>query len=117
MNTAGKTTLCYALSGLVPHFFKGAYGGDVFIGEMEVLSHDISEITAKVGLVFENPFSQMTGAKFTVYDEIAFGLENQGIPRKVMHERIRESMRLLDIEHCRIKILFPYPADKCNGSL
>ncbi|MCM3711728.1 ABC transporter ATP-binding protein [Sporosarcina luteola] len=98
MNTSGKTTLCYALSGLVPHFFKGAYGGDVYIGDMDVLSHEISEITAKVGLVFENPFLQMTGAKFTVYDEIAFGLENQGVPRDVMHERIRESMKLLDIE-------------------
>ncbi|MFS0688574.1 energy-coupling factor transporter ATPase [Sporosarcina sp. 179-K 8C2 HS] len=98
MNTSGKTTLCYALSGLVPHFFKGAYGGDVYINDMDVLSHEISDITANVGLVFENPFSQMTGAKFTVYDEIAFGLENQGVPRDVMHERIRESMRLLDIE-------------------
>ncbi|WP_432357394.1 ABC transporter ATP-binding protein [Sporosarcina sp. UB5] len=98
MNTAGKTTLCYALSGLVPHFFKGAYGGDVYIGDMDVLLHEISDITASVGLVFENPFSQMTGAKFTVYDEIAFGLENQGVPRDVMHERIRESMKLLDIE-------------------
>lgn len=101
MNTAGKTTLCYALSGLIPHFFKGAYGGDVFIGEMEVFTHDISDITAKVGLVFENPFSQMTGAKFTVYDEIAFGLENLGIAREEMHERIQESMRLLDIEALR----------------
>ncbi|WP_262173885.1 ABC transporter ATP-binding protein [Saccharococcus sp. Marseille-Q5394] len=98
MNTAGKTSLCYALSGLIPHFFKGAYGGDVYIGDMDVLSHEISEITARGGLVFENPFSQMTGAKFTVYDEIAFGLENQGVPRDVMHERIRESMKLLDIE-------------------
>lgn len=98
MNTAGKTTLCYALSGLVPHFFKGAYGGDVHIGVMDVLSYEISDIAAKVGLVFENPFSQMTGAKFTVYDEIAFGLENLGIPREEMHERIRASMQLLDIE-------------------
>lgn len=98
MNTAGKTTLCYALSGLVPHFFKGSYGGDVFIDGKDVLSHDISEITSRVGLVLENPFSQMTGAKFTVYDEIAFGLENQGVPRHVMHERIRESMKLLNIE-------------------
>ena len=97
MNTAGKSTLCYALSGLVPHFFKGAYGGNVFINDMEVLEHEISDITAKVGLVFENPFSQMTGAKFTVYDEIAFGLENMGIPRDLMHERIKESMALLDI--------------------
>ncbi|WP_203245885.1 ABC transporter ATP-binding protein [Sporosarcina beigongshangi] len=101
MNTAGKTTLCYALSGLIPHFFKGAYGGNVFIDEMEVFTHTISDVTAKVGLVFENPFSQMTGAKFTVYDEIAFGLENLGIPREEMHKRIQESMRLLDIEALR----------------
>ena len=103
MNTAGKTTLCYALSGLVPHFFKGAYGGDVFIGDMDVLAHEISDITAKVGLVFENPFSQMTGSKFTVYDEIAFGLENLGIPRDEMHRRIKESMQFLDIEALRDK--------------
>lgn len=97
-NTAGKTTLCYALSGLIPHFFKGAYGGDVLIGDMEVYTHTISDVTAKVGLVFENPFSQMTGAKFTVYDEIAFGLENVGVPRDEMHQRIQEAMRQLDIE-------------------
>lgn len=103
MNTAGKTTLCYALSGLIPHFFKGAYGGDVFIGDMDVLTHEISDITAKVGLVCENPFSQMTGAKFTVYDEIAFGLENLGIPRDEMHRRIKESMQFLDIEALRDK--------------
>ncbi|KAA0966845.1 ATP-binding cassette domain-containing protein [Sporosarcina sp. ANT_H38] len=103
MNTAGKTTLCYALSGLVPHFFKGSYGGDVFIGDMNVFTHEISAITAKVGLVFENPFSQMTGAKFTVYDEIAFGLENLGLPRDEMHARINESMQFLDIEDLKDK--------------
>lgn len=102
-NTAGKTTLCYALSGLIPHFFKGSYGGDVFIGDMEVYTHAISDITAKVGLVFENPFSQMTGAKFTVYDEIAFGLENLGVPRDEMHQRIQECMRQLDIEELQDK--------------
>ncbi|REB11608.1 ABC transporter ATP-binding protein [Sporosarcina sp. BI001-red] len=97
-NGAGKTTLCYALSGLVPHFFKGGYGGNVFIGDMEVYTHAMSELTARVGLVFENPFSQMTGAKFTVYDEIAFGLENLGVPRGEMHRRIQECMKQLKIE-------------------
>ncbi|MDN4607987.1 ABC transporter ATP-binding protein [Sporosarcina highlanderae] len=103
MNTAGKTTLCYALCGLVPHFFKGAYGGEVLIGDMNVLSNEISDIAAKVGLVFENPFSQMTGAKLTVYDEIAFGLENYGVSREDMHKRIQKTMQLLDIEHLRNK--------------
>lgn len=100
-NGAGKTTLCYALSGLVPHFFKGSYGGNVFIGDLEVYTHSMNEITARVGLVFENPFSQMTGAKFTVYDEIAFGLENLGVPREEMHRRIQECMQQLKIEELR----------------
>ncbi|WOV83087.1 ABC transporter ATP-binding protein [Sporosarcina jeotgali] len=100
-NGAGKTTLCYALSGLVPHFFKGSYGGNVFIGDLEVYTHSMNEITARVGLVFENPFSQMTGAKFTVYDEIAFGLENLGVPREEMHRRIQKCMQQLKIEELR----------------
>lgn len=100
-NGAGKTTLCYALSGLVPHFFKGSYGGNVFIGDLEVYTHSMSEITARVGLVFENPFSQMTGAKYTVYDEIAFGLENIGVPREEMHRRIQQCMKQLKIEELR----------------
>ena len=100
-NTAGKTTLCYALTGLIPHFFKGTYGGDVFIGDMDIYTSPISEITANVGLVFENPFSQITGAKFTVYDEIAFGLENLGVPRDEMHSRIQECMRQLGIEELK----------------
>lgn len=98
MNTAGKSTLCYALCGLVPHFFKGGYGGTVTIDGMDVLTHELSEITSKVGLVFENPFSQMTGAKFTVYDEIAFGLENMGLPREEIHKRINDTTKMLDIE-------------------
>ncbi|WHT50006.1 hypothetical protein QNH10_18290 [Sporosarcina thermotolerans] len=99
----------------VPHFFKGAYGGDVLIGDMDILSHEISDIAAKVGLVFENPFSQMTGAKFTVYDEIAFGLENYGVPRDEMRKRIEKTMQLLDIDHLQNKNPFSLWGDKCNG--
>lgn len=98
MNGAGKTTLAYALSGLVPHFFKGAYGGAVLIDNQEVLSHEMSDVLSKVGIVFDNPFAQMTGSKTTVYEEIAFGLENRGIPRAQMQHQITECMRLLDIE-------------------
>ncbi|GAA0486712.1 ATP-binding cassette domain-containing protein [Salinibacillus aidingensis] len=96
-NTAGKSTLCFALAGLVPHFFNGAYGGKVLINELEVRQHEIGEISSHVGLVFENPFSQMTGSKYTVYEEIAFGLENMGLDRETMIHRIDESLELLDI--------------------
>ncbi len=103
MNTAGKTTLCYTLTGLIPHFFKGSYGGNVFINDMEVWKHEVHEISASIGLVFENPFSQMSGAKQTVYDEIAFGLENRGVPRAEIHARVEDCMQQLDIENLQHK--------------
>lgn len=96
-NSAGKSTLCQALVGLVPHFYKGAYGGKVTVDGIEAGKADISRLVSKVGIVFQNPFTQVTGSKLTVYEEIAFGLENLGIPRKEMIERIDYSLELLDI--------------------
>ena len=96
-NTAGKSTLCYALAGLVPHFYKGAYGGTVTVNGLVVREHDIADIVENIGLVFENPFSQMTGAKKTVYEEVAFGLENMGLKREEMHSRIEQYLKLLDV--------------------
>lgn len=112
-NTAGKSTLCFALSGLVPHFFKGAYGGRVFIDDLEVIESEVSDISMKAGLVFENPFSQMTGSKYTVFEEIAFGLENMGVAREDMVSRIEESLRLLDIVHIKDK----NPYDLSGGQM
>ena len=48
-------------------------------------------------------FPQITGSKFTVIDEIAFGLENMGIEREEMSTRIEASLKLLDIEHIKEK--------------
>lgn len=96
-NNSGKSTLCQSFVGLVPTFYKGAYGGKVFIDDMEVSKSDISEVCKKVGIVFQNPFNQVTGSKMSVYEEIAFGLENMGISRGEMIERIDEAMELLDI--------------------
>ncbi|WP_028273464.1 energy-coupling factor ABC transporter ATP-binding protein [Atopococcus tabaci] len=102
-NKSGKSTLCYALAGLAPHFFGGGYGGKVVVNGLEIRASEIEEITSDVGLVFENPFSQMTGSKFTVFEEIAFGLENKGIDRTEMVQRIEESLFLLDIEEIKNK--------------
>ncbi|MEH7384248.1 ATP-binding cassette domain-containing protein [Bacillus sp. JJ1521] len=40
-NTAGKSTLCFALSGLVPHFFNGGYGGKVIVDGLEIRKHEV----------------------------------------------------------------------------
>ncbi len=100
-NSAGKSTLCQAIVGLVPHFYKGAYGGKVLVDGLEVKNHSLAETSLKVGMVFQNPFTQVTGSKMTVYEEIAFGLENIGIPRAEIIERIDDVLKLLKIEHVK----------------
>ena len=96
-NGAGKSTLCQAFSGLVPEFFKGAYGGKIMIGDLEAAKTPVSKLCRKVGLVFQNPFNQLSGAKETVFEEIAFGLQNFGVPKEEMVKRVNEVMELLDI--------------------
>lgn len=96
-NGAGKSTLCQALVGLVPHFYKGAYGGKILVDNIEVYKSDITTLSKKVGIVFQNPFTQVTGSKLTVYEEIAFGLENFGLPQDEMRNRIDYALKLLDI--------------------
>lgn len=100
-NNSGKSTLCQAFIGLVPSFYKGAYGGKVFIDGVEVAKTSISNLCKKVGIVFQNPFNQLTGAKDNVYEEIAFGLQNLGIGREEIHERVECVLNLLDITEYR----------------
>jgi len=94
-NGAGKSTLCQAFVGLVPHFYRGAYGGKVVVSGLEVLKSSVSQLARRVGIVFQNPFTQVTGSKWTVYEEVAFGLENLGVPRKEMIDRIDYALQLL----------------------
>jgi energy-coupling factor transporter ATP-binding protein EcfA2 len=80
-NEAGKSTLCYTISGFVPHFFQGELIGDVQVAGQDLKEAKLNEWVLNVGLVFQNPFNQISGSKFTVFEEIAFGLENLGVNR------------------------------------
>lgn len=100
-NKAGKSTLCQAFVGLVPTMFKGAYGGSIMIGGKEAAKTPVAELCQKVGLIFQNPFNQLSGAKDTVFGEIAFGLQNLGVPGDEIVRRVEENLRLLDIEQYR----------------
>ena len=100
-NGAGKSTLCQAFVGLVPNFFKGAYGGKVWIDNREAAKVPISELCRQVGLVFQNPFNQLSGAKDTIFEEVAFGLQNFGVPREEMIDRVNRVLELLDIKEYR----------------
>ena len=97
-NGAGKSTLAYTLAGFVPHFYHGNLSGVVRVEGQQTASTPLSELVLTVGLIFQNPFNQISGTKFTVQEEIGFGLENLGLPRAEMQERIADMMRLLSIE-------------------
>lgn len=97
-NGAGKSTLCYAISGFVPHFYRGEWEGDARVGGKLIGESNLGELAGEVGLVFQNPFNQISGARFTVREEIAFGLENLGLSKKEMHKRISDALELVGIE-------------------
>ncbi len=96
-NGAGKSTLCYTIAGFVPHFFKGELTGKVEVDGKDLQSSTLNEWVLNVGLAFQNPFNQISGAKYTVFEELAFGLENIGIPRQEMKERVTAAMELTGI--------------------
>ena len=96
-NGAGKSTLCYTIAGFVPHFFKGELTGTVEVAGQESSKSSLPEWVLNVGLAFQNPFNQISGAKYTVYEEVAFGLENIGIPRNEMKERVEAALKLTGI--------------------
>ena len=112
-NESGKSSLCQAIAGLIPNFYKGAYGGRVLVGDVEVKTVPVDELCETVGIVFQNPFNQVTGSKATVYEEIAFGLENMGVSKGEMIRRIDEAMELLDIS----KYGDRYPFDLSGGQM
>lgn len=96
-NGAGKSTLCYTLTGFAPHFFQGEIEGRVNVAGLETRDHPLEDVVLVAGLVFQNPANQISGAKFTVYEEVAFGLENLGVPREDMPARIERALALTGI--------------------
>ncbi|MBA3531316.1 MAG: ABC transporter ATP-binding protein, partial [Ardenticatenales bacterium] len=96
-NGSGKSTLCYALGGFAPHFFNGEITGDVTLGELSMRATPLGEWVQQVGLVLQNPFNQLSGARLTVFEEVAFGLENLGVSRAEMGERVRAILQQLEI--------------------
>lgn len=97
-NGAGKTTLCAALAGFVPHFYRGNLTGRIEVAGIDVAESSLADLAGTVGLVFSNPFNQITGARFSVRDEIAFGLENMAVPVSEMEQRIEDIMRFAGLD-------------------
>ena len=93
---AGKTTLCLALTGIVPQFYGGRFFGKVAIAGLDSLDHPVSELARHVGIVFEDPEVQITAT--SVENEIAFALENLSVPREEILRRIPIVLKSVRLE-------------------
>lgn len=98
---AGKSTFAYAAAGFIPHVMGGESTGGVSVDGRPVAETPLSELVAQVGLVLQDPFNQISGAKFTVREELAFGLENLGVPRGEIAARVDDMLDRLGIAALR----------------
>ena len=98
---AGKSTLGALCAGFVPNFYEGTFSGAAQIDGQNVVEQEVSALVRHVGLVGSNAFSQISGARFTVYEEIGFGLENIGLPREEIKERIEWALAALQMSELR----------------
>lgn len=108
---AGKTTLCLALVGLVPHTTGGELTGSVRLGGRESRDTPLGELLAPldadralVAVTFQDPESQIVG--LTVEEDLAFGAENLGVPREEINRRIDEALDFVRLGDSRAA--FPY---------
>jgi len=95
----GKTTLCRCFNGLIPHFYGGKLEGDLTVAGLNVSEHSISELASRVGLVFQNPENQLFA--LSVEKDVAFGLENLGMPREEIRKRVDWALKMTGIDDLR----------------
>ena len=91
----GKTTLCRCFNGLIPHFYNGELKGEVIVAGLKVNEHPTYELACHVGMVFQNPENQLFA--LSVEKDVAFGLENLGLPREEIRKRVDWAMKMTGI--------------------
>ncbi len=98
---AGKSTLLRLFNGLVPHFYGGELAGTIRVTERDPVALGPGEMSSDVGLVFQDPEAQFVAE--IVEDEMAFALENAGLPLPTMRKRVEEALHALGIDHLRAR--------------
>src|SRR5947209_8072648 len=96
---SGKSTLLRCLNGLVPHSTGGQFRGRVLVCGLDTRDHPPRQLATHVGFVFQHP-----DAQFVLEDveaELAFGLENLGLPRPLMRKRVEEVLDQVGIAGLR----------------
>ncbi|EJO19996.1 ABC transporter, ATP-binding protein [Streptococcus sp. AS14] len=90
-NGSGKSTSVRLIDGLLE-----AESGDIIISGDKLIAENVWEKRRQIGMVFQNPDNQFVGA--TVEDDVAFGLENQGLAYDLMVERVQQALELVGMQ-------------------
>ena len=90
-NGSGKSTTVRLIDGLLE-----AESGDIIISGDKLTAENVWEKRRQIGMVFQNPDNQFVGA--TVEDDVAFGLENQGLDYELMVERVQQALELVGMQ-------------------
>lgn len=96
---SGKSSLARALAGLIPDFYGGSFGGKVYFQGRDISQMDRRKLAREVGIVFQDPEKQLVMT--SVEAEIAFGLENLGLPQAEISRRVAEVLSFLDLAEVR----------------
>jgi energy-coupling factor transport system ATP-binding protein len=96
---AGKSSLCCALNGLIPNFFRGKYQGRVLVKGEEVARHKVAEMSRVVGLVLQDFEAQLFSTNVEL--EMAFGPENHCLARREIERRIKQYLSFVGLEKMR----------------
>lgn len=92
---SGKSTLTYALNGIVPHCYEGDFYGSVVIDGLDTVEASLTDVSRLVGSVCQDIDSQMVAS--VVEDEVLFGLENFGVPKDEIEQRVSEALDAMGI--------------------
>jgi energy-coupling factor transporter ATP-binding protein EcfA2 len=96
---SGKSTICYLLNGLIPHYFKGNFSGNIIVNGLNILNETVERMSEIVGYMLQEPSFQI--ASPFVESEITFGMENFGASRVDMDIQLEKVIDLLNISHLR----------------
>jgi energy-coupling factor transport system ATP-binding protein len=100
----GKTTLLRCINGLIPRSYRAAVEGRILLNGQDFGSESLAEVSQVVGTVLQDPERQILGA--FVRNEVAFGLENLGVPRDEIIRRVDETLNYLGIAHLQDRQTF-----------
>ncbi|MBC7228533.1 MAG: ABC transporter ATP-binding protein [Thermoflexales bacterium] len=100
----GKTTLIRCINGLIPRTYRGELRGRILVYGRDARSMSMAELSQQVGTLLQDPERQIVGS--FVLNEVAFGLENLGLPRAEIRARVDEVLAYLGISHLRDRETF-----------